>query len=117
MKIMGLMISNGLVSLSVPVLKNKITLKKRLAGVAARSNQEDEYLKKIYGLNSGRQTTGKRLKEHKIRVIKELRQNYSVSDLTNLILHSDQSWQYQMYDYQRRLKEKGIRQSMSRKGN
>lgn len=53
MKIMGLMISNGLVSLSVPVLKNKITLKKRLAGVAARSNQEDEYLKKIYGLNSG----------------------------------------------------------------
>lgn len=53
MKIMGLMISNGLVSLSVLVLKNKITLKKRLAGVAARSNQEDEYLKKIYGLNSG----------------------------------------------------------------
>lgn len=46
MKIMGLMISNGLVSLSVPVLKNKIILKKRLAGVAARSNQEDEYLKK-----------------------------------------------------------------------
>ena len=46
MKIMGLMISKGLVSLSVPVLKNKITLKKRLAGVAARSNQEDEYLKK-----------------------------------------------------------------------
>ena len=36
---------------------------------------------------------------------------------TNLILHSDQGWQYQMYDYQRRLKEKGIRQSMSRKGN
>ncbi|WP_027729047.1 IS3 family transposase, partial [Treponema sp. C6A8] len=29
----------------------------------------------------------------------------------------DQGWQYQMYDYQRRLKEKGIRQSMSRKGN
>ena len=46
MKIMGLMISNGLVSLSVPVLKNKIILKKRLAGVAARPNQEDEYLKK-----------------------------------------------------------------------
>ena len=36
---------------------------------------------------------------------------------TGLIMHSDQGWQYQMYDYQRRLKEKGIRQSMSRKGN
>ena len=50
MKIMGLMISNGLVSLSVPILKNKITLKKRLAGVVARSNQEDEYLKKYMTL-------------------------------------------------------------------
>ena len=50
MKLMGLMISNGLVSLSVPVLKNIITLKKRLAGVAASSNQEDEYLKKYMAL-------------------------------------------------------------------
>ena len=32
-----------------------------------------------------------------------------IPDGTNLILHSDQGWQYQMYDYQRRLKEKGIR--------
>ena len=36
---------------------------------------------------------------------------------TNLILHSDQGWQYQMIQYQNMLKEKGIRQSMSRKGN
>ena len=36
---------------------------------------------------------------------------------TNLILHSDQGWQYQMKKYQQLLKEKGIRQSMSRKGN
>lgn len=36
---------------------------------------------------------------------------------TNLILHSDQGWQYQMKLYQRMLKEKDIRQSMSRKGN
>lgn len=35
----------------------------------------------------------------------------------NLILHSDQGWQYQMRDYQKMLKAKGIRQSMSRKGN
>lgn len=36
---------------------------------------------------------------------------------TNLIFHSDQGWQYQHKKYQKRLKEKGIRQSMSRKGN
>jgi putative transposase len=36
---------------------------------------------------------------------------------TNLLLHSDQGWQYQMKQYQFLLKEKGIVQSMSRKGN
>ena len=36
---------------------------------------------------------------------------------TGLILHSDQGWQYQHKQYQRMLCEKGIRQSMSRKGN
>ena len=36
---------------------------------------------------------------------------------TKLILHSDQGWQYQMSRYQQLLKEKGIIQSMSRKGN
>lgn len=36
---------------------------------------------------------------------------------TNLILHSDQGWQYQMKQYQYLLKKKGIVQSMSRKGN
>ncbi len=36
---------------------------------------------------------------------------------TNLTLHSDQGWQYQMKGYQYLLKEKGITQSMSRKGN
>ena len=40
-----------------------------------------------------------------------------IPDNTNLILHSDQGWQYQMKKYQYLLKEKGIRQSMSRKGN
>ncbi len=38
-------------------------------------------------------------------------------DGTNLILHSDQGWQYQHKQYQRMLREKGIRQSMNRKGN
>ena len=36
---------------------------------------------------------------------------------TNLTLHSDQGWQYQMKQYQSLLKQKGITQSMSRKGN
>lgn len=36
---------------------------------------------------------------------------------TNLILHSDQGWQYQHKHFQRKLSMKGIRQSMSRKGN
>jgi transposase InsO family protein len=38
-------------------------------------------------------------------------------DNTDLILHSDQGWQYQHKTYQYRLREKGIKQSMSRKGN
>lgn len=40
-----------------------------------------------------------------------------IPDNTNLIFHSDQGWQYQHKQYQMRLKQKGIRQSMSRKGN
>jgi putative transposase len=40
-----------------------------------------------------------------------------IPDKTNLILHSDQGWQYQMKEYQYLLKKKGIKQSMSRKGN
>ena len=38
-------------------------------------------------------------------------------DNANLIFHSDQGWQYQHRTYQQLLKEKGIQQSMSRKGN
>ena len=37
--------------------------------------------------------------------------------LRGAILHSDQGWQYQMPRYQAFLKENGIHQSMSRKGN
>ena len=38
-------------------------------------------------------------------------------DLEGLIFHSDQGWQYQMKPYQNWLKDKGILQSFSRKGN
>ena len=41
----------------------------------------------------------------------------ALPDGTNLILHSDQGWQYQHKHYQCMLAEKGIRQSMSRRGN
>lgn len=40
-----------------------------------------------------------------------------IPDDTNLILHSDQGWHYQHKQYQQMLRNKGIRQSMSRKGN
>ena len=41
----------------------------------------------------------------------------TIRDGTDLILHSDQGWQYQHKAYSRMLRKKGIRQSMSRKGN
>ena len=41
----------------------------------------------------------------------------AIPDGTGLILHSDQGWQYQHKKYQRMLKQKGIIQSMSSKGN
>ncbi len=40
-----------------------------------------------------------------------------IPDGTELILHSDQGYLYQLEKYNRKLNEKGIRQSMSRKGN
>ena len=40
-----------------------------------------------------------------------------IKETKGIILHSDQGWQYQNKKYQELLKEKGIIQSMSRKGN
>ncbi|MEE0509652.1 MAG: DDE-type integrase/transposase/recombinase [Peptococcaceae bacterium] len=40
-----------------------------------------------------------------------------IPDGTDLILCSDQEWQYQHKQYQRMIRKKRIRQSMSRKGN
>ena len=40
-----------------------------------------------------------------------------IPDDTGLILHSDQGWHYQHKQYRRMLEKKGIKQSMSRKGN
>ena len=55
---------------------------------------------------------------HFDQVINMLKNSFEkISNSTNLILHSDQGWQYQMKQYQQLLKENGIIQSMSRKGN
>ena len=40
-----------------------------------------------------------------------------IPDNTGLLLHSDQGWHYQHKQYRKMLEEKGIKQSMSRKGN
>lgn len=40
-----------------------------------------------------------------------------LSDQEAPLLHSDQGWQYQMPAYQRQLANRGLTQSMSRKGN
>lgn len=51
-------------------------------------------------------------------VLNMARQALSVlSRGAELILHSDQGWQYQHKQYQKLLKDHGIKQSMSRKGN
>ena len=41
----------------------------------------------------------------------------SLPDNTELMLHSDQGWHYQHKQYRRMLAKKGVKQSMSRKGN
>ena len=40
-----------------------------------------------------------------------------IPDNSGLLLHSDQGWHYQHKQYRKMLEEKGIKQSMSRKGN
>ena len=40
-----------------------------------------------------------------------------IPDNTDLMLHSDQGWHYQHKQYRRMLEAKGVKQSMSRKGN
>lgn len=46
-----------------------------------------------------------------------LNKAFDSKELIGLIFHSDQGWQYQHESYQQRLKNKGIKQGMSRKGN
>jgi transposase InsO family protein len=46
-----------------------------------------------------------------------LKRNFKFPEVHELILHSDQGWQYKQKQYQHRLVKTGIAQSMSRKGN
>jgi transposase InsO family protein len=82
-------------------------------------NEEKLYLSPIIDLFNG-EVISFNLSRHPVfqQVIDMLDKAFEkIPDNTNLILHSDQGWQYQMKQYQQKLKEKGIRQSMSRKGN
>lgn len=82
-------------------------------------NDEKIYLSPIIDLFNG-EVISYNLSRHPIfgQVVDMLEKAFKkIPDNTNLILHSDQGWQYQMKQYQYMLKQKGIRQSMSRKGN
>ena len=82
-------------------------------------NDEKLYLSPIIDLFNG-EVVSFNLSRHPVfnQVVDMLEKAFNkIPDNTNLILHSDQGWQYQMKQYQAMLKEKGIRQSMSRKGN
>ena len=77
------------------------------------------YLSPILDMYNG-EIISYNISEHPVlnQVLDMLNQAFlKIPDDTNLIFHSDQGWQYQHKQYQKRLQEKGIRQSMSRKGS
>ena len=82
-------------------------------------NNDKLYLSPIVDLFNG-EVVSYNLSRHPVfhQVVDMLEKAFNkIPDNTNLILHSDQGWQYQMKQYQYLLEQKGIRQSMSRKGN
>ena len=82
-------------------------------------NNEKLYLSPIVDLFNG-EVISYNLSKHPVfsQITDMLEKAFNkIPDNTNLILHSDQGWQYQMKQYQYLLEKKGIRQSMSRKGN
>ena len=77
------------------------------------------YLSPIMDLFNGEIISYSLSKSPNFRQVTEMLKDafQKIPDDSLLILHSDQGWQYQMKVYQKMLKDKGIRQSMSRKGN
>ena len=77
------------------------------------------YLSPILDLFNGEIVSYTLSKTPDFRLVMDMLQQAfrKVPDHGPLMLHSDQGWHYQMRSYQRMLKENGITQSMSRKGN
>ena len=80
---------------------------------------EKLYLSSIIDLFNGEIVAYQTKRRPQYDLVKEML-DQAFSRLTSkdeLLLHSDQGWQYQMRHYQQQLKQRGITQSMSRKGN
>lgn len=77
------------------------------------------YLSPILDLYNGEIISYTLSKNPNFHQITEMLQSafQKIPDHSHLILHSDQGWQYQMRTYQKMLKDKGVQQSMSRRGN
>ena len=77
------------------------------------------YLSPIFDLCSGDVVTYTLSDSHNLLMVTTMLEQafQKIPDNTNLILHSDQGWHYRHKQYVAMLKEKGICQSMSRKGN
>ena len=82
-------------------------------------DNEKGYISPIIDLYNGSIVSYAVSKHPDLRLVMEMvdKAFSQIPDATGIILHSDQGWQYQHNIYQERLKQKGIRQSMSRKGN
>ena len=75
------------------------------------------YLSPILDLHNGYLVDYTLFQRPVLTMVTTMKAFETIPDGTDLILHSDQGWQYQHKQYQRMLRKKGIRQSMSRKGN
>ncbi|APV35157.1 transposase [Acinetobacter soli] len=80
---------------------------------------EKLYLSPIMDLFNGEIIAFKTQRSPVYRLVKEMLDDalIKLTDDDKPIIHSDQGWQYQMRHYQQQLKQHGLRQSMSRKGN
>ena len=82
-------------------------------------NGQKLYLSPILDLYNGEIVSYSISKIPDFRLVRDMLQRafQKIPSHGPLMLHSDQGWQYQLNTYQQILKESGITQSMSRKGN
>lgn len=80
---------------------------------------EKLYLSPIMDLFNGEIIAFKTQRRPVYRLVKEMLDDALIKlpDDDKPVIHSDQGWQYQMRHYQQQLKQHGLIQSMSRKGN